>query len=119
METKTLTMKNLVTLFGVTAMTVYSWRRGTATKEAMPETLTPAAVKRWAKRHEVAMTCEASTLLGTGVLKRGPKPKPLSLIPDFGAAYPRIAAWQSKALSTALKSKHRGNGKATLRAVKS
>lgn len=46
---KTLSLAGLCTVFGVSSMSVYLWRQGTPTKEALAEPYTPAALKRWAK----------------------------------------------------------------------
>lgn len=74
MKPKTLTNQNLITLFGVTGMTIYNWRRGTPTKAPLPCPATPVEARAWAKRHGVPMTCDPRTLLGVGGAKRGPKP---------------------------------------------
>jgi hypothetical protein len=75
MRVTTLSIKNLVTLFGVTPMTVHNWKKGSPQRPALPEQLTPAKVKRWATQNGIEMTCDPSTLLGVGAKKPGPKPK--------------------------------------------
>jgi hypothetical protein len=75
MKTKTLSMKNMEELFDVTAMTIHNWKKGSATKAALPAEFTPAAVKRWALKNTVRMTCEPADLLGKDVGKPGPKPR--------------------------------------------
>jgi predicted DNA-binding transcriptional regulator AlpA len=60
MAKKTLTTKQLMAGFGVSDMTVFTWRKGTATKEPIPHTVDGRSVtfpvsevKAWAKKHGV------------------------------------------------------------------
>ena len=86
MTTKHLTVKNLMTLFGVSHMAIHNWRKGSETREPLPTVAVkdqpravaflPANVKAWAKKHKVMMTCEPASLLGTeSAVKPGPKTK--------------------------------------------
>lgn len=70
-----LSVKNLMELFGVTAMTLHNWKRRTATRTALPAVRTPAVIRNWATMNGVPMTCAPSTLLGKDVGKPGPRPK--------------------------------------------
>lgn len=80
MKVTKLTVKNLVTLFGVTAMTVHNWKKGSPSRPAMPDDLTPAKVKKWATQNGITMTCEPAALLGTDINKPGPKPRPAAAV---------------------------------------
>lgn len=85
----TLTTKQLQQAFGVAHMTVYNWRQGTATKDALPfEVSDPKAVKprisykvsvvkAWAKRNGVDFAVAPEKILAsTGARDGKPGPKP-------------------------------------------
>jgi hypothetical protein len=48
---KSLALKLLPAVFGVSSMSVYLWRQGTATKDALLEPFTPARLRSWAKKN--------------------------------------------------------------------
>lgn len=100
MAKKLLTNKNLTRLFGVSLMTIYNWAQGTPTRDPLPVVRDGRSVgyqvskiKAWAAKHNVAMTCDPSTLLGADILKPGPKPR-LVLVQasKAPAAAPRYSA---------------------------
>lgn len=84
-----LTTKQLQQAFGVAHMTVYNWRQGTATKDALPFTLENpdavkprvrfplAKIKAWAKRNGVPFAVEPEKILAKADDRDGkPGPKP-------------------------------------------
>ena len=98
MAKKLLTNKNLTRLFGVSLMTIYNWAQGTPTREPLPAVregrsvgYSVAKIRAWATKHEVAMTCDPESLLGTEVLSPSPKPK-LVVVASAPKAAPRHVA---------------------------
>lgn len=71
-ERRTLTTKELERVFGVSAMTLYLWRQGTATKSKLrtaPKKRGERSVlfyeddvRAWASRHEVALVVDPSRI---------------------------------------------------------
>lgn len=80
---QSLTTKQLLVLFGVSAMSIHSWSKGTATRDALPSvknengtrSFSLVKVKQWAKRYGITMLVDPETLLGETLAKPGPKPK--------------------------------------------
>ena len=85
MQSQRLTIPQVSTMFGVTAMTILHWRKGSASRKPLP-TVKPAKheppnavrfdqskVEAWAKRHEIEIVAKpAPEAAGR---KRGPKPR--------------------------------------------
>ena len=78
----TITIKQLMLAFGVSAMTVHSWRKGSVTRDPLPATKTNgyvafsvAEIKKWAKTYGVAIMVDPASLVGIVFTKPGPKPK--------------------------------------------
>ena len=84
-----MTLAQARTLFGVTSMTLYLWRQGTASKAALPtekpraklgEPATailfdPAKVEKWAAKHDVPLATTVAKALKGEAPKPGPKPR--------------------------------------------
>jgi len=71
MATATLTTKQVMALAGVSHVTVYLWRQGTPTKEALPTVdgsqgravvFKPTTFRAWAKKHGVELKCDPVAL---------------------------------------------------------
>lgn len=62
---KTLSLKALEAVFGVSAMSIYLWRKGRSGKTELKAPFTPARVRAWAGRNEVAMRLRPELLLET------------------------------------------------------
>lgn len=79
-KAKTLTTKDLQIGFNVGHMTIFNWRKGSATKDPLPcvvdeasrVTFKEADVKAWAKKHKLAFTAPTEA---TPESKPGPKAK--------------------------------------------
>lgn len=83
MTSNLLTTKDLLQIFGVTAMTITGWRKGLTAKAELP-TITKipgrilfnrAAVKKWAEKEGVEIRVDPITFISNEVGKPGPKPK--------------------------------------------
>lgn len=79
-QANALTNKNMMNLFGVSHVTIFNWRKGTPQREQLPTVQVGNSirypvvkVKAWAKSHGIEMLMDPQTLVGTGVLKPGPK----------------------------------------------
>lgn len=80
---QSLTTKQLLVLFGVSAMSIHSWSKGTATRDALPSVKNAngtrsfplTKVKQWAKRYGITMLVNPEGLLTDEAVKPGPKPK--------------------------------------------
>lgn len=84
---KTLTTKQVQTAFGVAHMTIYTWRKGTSTREPLPfEVDDPkaaksrvsfkvAALKAWARKHKVDFVVDPQSLLDSDEVPVKPGPK--------------------------------------------
>jgi hypothetical protein len=79
-----LTIKDLLLVFGVTSMTIQSWRKGGARKTPMPfnqegrnVSYNAVKIKAWANANSVPMELDPLDLAGStaGNAKPGPKPK--------------------------------------------
>ena len=88
-----LTLAQAREMFGVTQMSLYLWRKGSATRAPLPvekpraklgESPTqvlfcPEKLAKWAKKHDVAIAVDAAKILKryakAEAPKRGPKPK--------------------------------------------
>lgn len=85
MATKqSLTTKQLLALFGVSAMTINSWGKGTTTRDALPSnkdesgkrTFPLGKTKQWAKRYDITMLVDPESLMkDVTSSKPGPKAK--------------------------------------------
>ena len=81
MKVKTLTSKNLQTVFGVTAMTIHNWRKGSKKVTALPSIpsdsravgFSVAAVKKWAATNGINMLVPPEVVVGEDRGKPGPK----------------------------------------------
>jgi predicted DNA-binding transcriptional regulator AlpA len=81
----TLNTQQLMQIFGVSHMTVYQWRQGTATKKKLPATVgkptprsvafDPVKVETWASKHDVPLLYDPVKLADTGKLVAVPKAK--------------------------------------------
>jgi hypothetical protein len=78
-----LTTADLQKAFGVTAMTIHNWRKGTPQRPALKTksdgrrvAFAEAAVRRWAEKAGVAVVDESALLGGLARGKPGPKPAP-------------------------------------------
>lgn len=84
-STERLNIPQMCAMFGVTHLTIYHWRKGTATRDALPVAkptkdeppnavrFDKARVLKWAKKHDVAII--ASNPKVATSKPRGPKPK--------------------------------------------
>ena len=80
MATKSLTIAQAQVAFGVAHMTLHNWRKGTATKDALPVEQSGNRVriplvkaKAWAKKHGVEFAVDPETLISEA---DKPEPKP-------------------------------------------
>ncbi len=111
---QSLTTKHIMALFGVSAMTVHSWGKGTATRDPLPSTKDAAGkrtfplgkTKQWAKRYGVAMLVSPEGLLTDVATKPGPKAK-AKTPPEKKAANPAMAHAARLAAEAATKKKPR------------
>lgn len=84
MATNLLNTKQVMALFGVSHVTTYSWRQGSATRDALPTAPTKGRdvrfklgdLKAWARKHHVQMVRKPEDVLKTPSVKPGPKRKP-------------------------------------------
>ena len=78
-----LTTWHLQRIFDVSAMTVYNWRRGTATKTRLPCAVeqngrvhyTIGAVKAWARKNAVPLVEDPGQVATMAPRRRGPRGK--------------------------------------------
>lgn len=81
-----LSIKQLAQAFNVSTMTLYLWRQGTPTKEALPcvvegppprsrVTFKVGPTKAWAKKHGLEFAVDPVTLLSTTEERSKPGPK--------------------------------------------
>jgi len=82
-RSQVLNSRNIMSLFGISHMTVYNWRAGSSGRDPLPVNLTTQGgvefpvtrIKAWARKHQIPMTMDPESLVGVGVGTRGPKPK--------------------------------------------
>jgi len=78
-----LTIKNLQTAFGVSHMTISAWRKGSKARKPLPTAKTEDSAvlfnvgptQKWAERNGIEILVPLASLVGQGIIKRGPKPK--------------------------------------------
>lgn len=82
---KTMTIRQALAAFGVSAPCLHSWRKGTPTKEALPVLIedgqrgvliSVTAAKAWAKKHNVTFAQDPDAVIAKepASLKSGPRP---------------------------------------------
>lgn len=84
MSTKTLNTKQAMAAFGVSHVTLFNWRRGTATRDPLPCVQDPEAwgratiafkpvdLKRWAKRYGLEFAIQPDAILANPALVEAP-----------------------------------------------
>jgi hypothetical protein len=91
-QAQTLTNRQVIAGFRVSDITIFNWRKGTATKDPLPSSnedgtrvlYKPTEVKRWAKAHGLAFDLEAALQVKAGV--PGPKAKVAAKVPPRKAS---------------------------------
>lgn len=90
-------------------MTIYNWQRGTPTRDPLPAErdgrkvgYPVAKIRKWAEKHNLQLLADPDVLVGTGILRPGPKPR---LVVDNTATKPRkVTAEQGTPLKLRTKS---------------
>jgi hypothetical protein len=108
---KSLSPKQVQQVFGVSHMTVFSWRQGNSKVTPLPcvtkprvkggkahsVTITPAALSSWAKKNGIPIVVDPSTLLADPDVKPGPKPRVADPEPKVAVKTERKAKPKAKA----------------------
>jgi len=87
MALKTMTIRQALAAFGVSAPCLHSWRKGTPTKDPLPVIIedgqrgvliSVTAAKAWAKKHGVTFAQDPDAVIAKepASLKSGPRPAP-------------------------------------------
>lgn len=105
--TKLLTTTHLVTLFGVSSMTIANWRKGIVSRDPLPTEqngrnvgFLPAKIKAWAKKYDVQLHADPVALLA-GIAppaadRAAVAVKPKSVVATLKAASNRAAKKAAK-----------------------
>ena len=84
MSTKTLSNKQTMAAFGVSHVTLFNWRRGTATRDPLPchkapegaaVEFKPTELKKYAKRYGLEFKIQPEAILADPKVAEGPRTK--------------------------------------------
>ena len=92
-----LTTKQVMAGFNTSDMTVYTWRKGTTTRDPLPCTVDGRKVtfkdtdmKAWAKKYNLTFSLEAALKVAGAAVPTGPKPKTAIAAKKVGKSIPVV-----------------------------